>query len=130
LLKARSKVNVVNANNLDLLSDSDFDAILRVSANDAVEEEVEKGFEKVNRSWDRHGDLELVGHGRVTNDKCGKYMYLQGCLNGKGHKNTLAVTSRVRLTFELRFVIVTALSVRNVSVLGGLLVRLARLNSV
>lgn len=33
------------------------------------------------------GDFVLVGHGKVTNDRCGKYLSLLGCLDEEAHRH-------------------------------------------
>lgn len=39
----------------------------------------------VENRWASHGKYQLVGNGEVTNDSCGKYKGLRGCLNVENH---------------------------------------------
>lgn len=39
----------------------------------------------VENRWASHGKYQLVGNGEVTNDNCGKYKGLRGCLNVENH---------------------------------------------
>ena len=80
--------------NLRLFCDSEFEQIYRIYQDDmkddvAVDVEAESSFRKVNATWGRHGDFELVGLEAPTNRSCGSHSHLEGCLNLKGHVNTL-----------------------------------------
>ena len=41
--------------------------------------------EPSSKDYGRHGDFSLVGHGKITNEHCGKHKSYFGCLNVKGH---------------------------------------------
>jgi hypothetical protein len=82
---------VVPAKNDVLLVDVEgqFDAVYRVHKDDVNEEVESKDFKKVNATWGRHGEMSLVELEEATNRKCGMHMGLEGCLNAKGHANSL-----------------------------------------
>jgi hypothetical protein len=81
------------AYNLRLFCDNEFEQIFRVYRDDMKAVEADSGaevaFRKVNAKWGRHGDFELVGLEEPTNKSCGTRSHLEGCLNVKGHVNTL-----------------------------------------
>lgn len=85
-IRSRKEIRVFN---LRLYCDSEFDALYRVHHDDMREEVESKGFKKVNATWGRHGEYSLVGLEEATNSKCGMHMGLEGCLNVKGHANSL-----------------------------------------
>lgn len=76
---------------LRLYCDSEFEQIYRVYQDDMKDDEVsaETDFRRVNATWGRHGDFELVGLEEQTNKSCGSHSHLEGCLNIKGHTNSL-----------------------------------------
>jgi len=86
LVRSRKEIRVYN---LRLYCDSEFDTLYRVHQDDMKEEAESKDFKKVNATWGRHGEYSLVGLEEATNSKCGMHMGLEGCLNVKGHTNTL-----------------------------------------
>ena len=85
----------------DSIFDVAFDSVLNVHADDAKEEAVSKNFKKVNASWGRHGEYSLVGLEPPTNSKCGMHMGLAGCLNLKGHANSLVVGHKGKVYVRL-----------------------------
>jgi hypothetical protein len=81
--------------NLRLFCDEEFSKIYRIYQGDIKDSEVDKAaeaeFKKVNSTWGRHGEYSLVGLEEATSPWCGTHARFDlGCLNTKGHANTLA----------------------------------------
>lgn len=83
-VKGCKKVVYGSESNIDV----EFDNVVRIHEDDAKEEKVSKDFKKVNASWGRHGEYSLVGL-EEPKPKCGMHMGYEGCLNVKGHANSL-----------------------------------------
>lgn len=54
-------------------------------AQEFNEQNVDSGEVPIGSRWASYGKYQLVGNGEVTNENCGKFKGLRGCLNVKGH---------------------------------------------
>lgn len=70
-------VDVDKAFNPSVLEDDRFD--------DEQPMKAESVIPLLEHGWASFGDYRLVGNGEVTNDNCGKYKGLRGCLNVENH---------------------------------------------
>ncbi len=61
-----------------------------------VKSEEEKAYQEFEKSlddesfqkWGVYGDFELVGHGKLTNSNCGRFVSFKGCLHTELHNKT------------------------------------------
>lgn len=91
----------IKKSHLRLYFDSEFDTVYRAHQDDRKKEVESKDFKKVNSAWGRHGEYSLVGLEEATNSKCGMHMGLEGCLNVKGHSNSLVTGHRGKVYVRL-----------------------------
>jgi len=61
-----------------------------MSLRDSVlEDEFDEDFPVESEGFGRYGDFELVGHGKVTNDNCGRFSSYYGCVRAELHDKVL-----------------------------------------
>jgi hypothetical protein len=65
---------------------SDYDSNLGVVNHDVKELR--------HSEWGNFGEHQLVGHGRVTNDKCGKFRGFWGCLGERGSHDVVTLDGK------------------------------------
>lgn len=69
-------------------------SLANVDFNDDEEFDNDRYEKFVNSSYGTFGANQLVGHGSVTNENCGKYRGRYGCLNDKEHELPLQLQGK------------------------------------